>query len=320
MTSFDPSPQQLAIREALLGTSDNLSVSAVAGSGKTTTLVWLLEQLPQTRENSFLPYSIVFLAFNKNIADTLRVRCPRHVQCSTFHSLGLRALKDSGAVKTNVQVSGFKVPKLVWNALGKDHEDTQSVIKLVSLAKSRTGDSPHGVSDFVFQDLAEHYEIDVSSDNAFGVAVSVLEKSNRDLGTIDFDDMLYLPVVLGCEFPSYDYVFVDEAQDTNDVQNEVLWRLQKPVDKKHIIDYFQGIRNDAPPSVPTGVQDEMRAVSPTRTVIVGDPRQAIYGFRGANSDAMSRLQTRFAMKSLPLSVSYRCPKAVVREAQRYLKP
>lgn len=305
MTTFTPSSQQLAIRDALLGTTDNLSVQAVAGSGKTTTLVWLLEQLPQTRENSFLPYSIVFLAFNKNIADTLRTRCPRHVQCSTFHSLGLRALKDSGAVKANVQVSGLKVPKLVWNALGQDHEDAPSVIKLVSLAKSRAGDSPHAVSGFIFQDLAEYYEIDVSSDKAFGVAANVLEKSNRDLGTIDFDDMLYLPVALDCPFPSYDYVFVDEAQDTNDVQSEILWRLQKPERMQKAQECFIA-------------QEAQVLPSPTRTVIVGDQRQAIYGFRGANSDAMTRLQTRFAMKSLPLSVSYRCPKAVVQEAQKYL--
>lgn len=302
MTTFTPSSQQLAIRDALLGTTNNLSVSAVAGSGKTTTLVWLLEQLPQTHENPFLPYSIIFLAFNKNIAETLKPRCPRHVQCSTFHSLGLRALKDSGTVKANVQISGLKVPKLVWNALGKDHEDAQSVIKLVSLAKSRAGDSPH----VDFKAIADQYDIDIGYDKSFDVATKVLAYSTADLSTIDFDDMLYLPAVLGCQFPSYDYVFVDEAQDTNDVQREILWRLQKP------------------PKLPTwclnAPLDKLPEKcpwepSPTHTVIVGDPRQSIYGFRGANSDAMTRLQERFTMKSLPLSVSYRCPRNIVLEAQ-----
>jgi superfamily I DNA/RNA helicase len=99
--------------------------------------------------------------------------------------------------------------------------------------------------------------------------------------------MLYMPVMYGIAFNHYNYIFVDEAQDTNDIQLEILSRLCAPR---------------------------------CRIVAVGDPHQAIYGFRGANADSMTRITERFSCKTFPLSVSYRCPKAVVKEAQRYLQP
>jgi superfamily I DNA/RNA helicase len=98
--------------------------------------------------------------------------------------------------------------------------------------------------------------------------------------------MLYMPVMLGVSFDHYNYIFVDEAQDTNDIQLDILDRLRAPK---------------------------------SRFVAVGDPHQAIYGFRGANADSMSRIARRFSCDTYPLSVSYRCPKAVVREAQKFLK-
>jgi superfamily I DNA/RNA helicase len=106
----------------------------------------------------------------------------------------------------------------------------------------------------------------------------------RDTSCIDFDDMLWLPVILGHKFSTLDWLFVDEAQDTNDIQIEIL---------------------------------ERSLGHSSRFVAVGDPHQAIYGFRGANSDALDKIVARFACRTLPLSVSYRCSKAVVAEAQKF---
>jgi len=103
---------------------------------------------------------------------------------------------------------------------------------------------------------------------------------------IDFDDMLYLPLRSKCTFDKKNYVFVDEAQDTNGVQRALLRRML------------------APP--PHG-----------RLIAVGDPSQAIYGFRGADANAMSALREEFSAVVMPLSVSYRCSRAVVAEAQKY---
>lgn len=307
--TFQPSPQQSDIFSAIEHADENLIVEAVAGSGKTTTIVEGTKRIP--RGTALLAPSIVFLAFNKSIADTLQTRLPRGVQSSTFHSLGFRALKNSSIVPRDVKVDARKCAKLVWNAMG-DTEDTRAVIQLVSLAKSRWSDNIFDSTAYYerpqfWQDIVRHHDVILDdSSRAYAVAQKVLEKSNETLDVIDFDDMLYLPVLHNAHFSFQDWIFVDEAQDTNDIQLEILERLQKP-------------------KVPIGgswLHENQMTVqegkSPTRLCAVGDPHQAIYGFRGANSDSMSRIASRFSCKTYPLSVSYRCSKAVVKEAQRYL--
>jgi ATP-dependent exoDNAse (exonuclease V) beta subunit len=88
--------------------------------------------------------------------------------------------------------------------------------------------------------------------------------------------MIWLPMQLDMDFPQYDFVFVDEAQDLNYAQICFIKKLGG------------------------------------RKVIVGDRKQAIYGFRGADSTAMDL----FKGAQLPLSICYRCPKSVVIEAQK----
>jgi len=280
---FTPTTEQLAFFDGLRHSDGSALLSACAGSGKTTTIVEGLKVLPVRDPETFMPPATLFLAFNKSIADTLRARCPRHVTCATFHSYGYRALRDSGLIPESTLrrkdfIDSRKVPKLVWSQMDREDPDVQSVIKLVSLLKSVV---PGSVSA---EALASHYDLDFAEPKAaFHVAQLVLDRSSKTLNTIDFDDMLYLPILLGLRFAPQAYVFVDEAQDTNDIQLEILSRS-----------------------------------SPSRLVAVGDPFQAIYGFRGANSDAMQRIATRFSCTSLQLSVSFRCPKRVVAEAQRAL--
>lgn len=284
---FNPSPQQQVIFNELAKGLEfcelpffNIIVDAKAGSGKTTTIVRGMSYIPR---EDLLPPKIVFLAFNKSIADTLSRQCPAGVMCSTFHSLGFRALKGSGVVPRDVKVDGRKAMRLVWNAVNdREDPDTRNIIKLVSMAKTVAVD----VSEIDFDDVIYHHDITLErKERAISIVRSVVEATLQDTNTIDFDDMLYMPVMLGVSFDHYNYIFVDEAQDTNNIQLEILSRLMAPR---------------------------------CRLVAVGDPHQAIYGFRGANADSMSRIAERFQCKTFPLSVSYRCPKAVVREAQRYL--
>jgi DNA helicase-2/ATP-dependent DNA helicase PcrA len=101
--------------------------------------------------------------------------------------------------------------------------------------------------------------------------------------SVDFDDMLYLPVIAGVEFDRYDVVLVDEAQDVSGIQMEMIGRM-----------------------------------AAGRVIAVGDRKQSIYGFRGAGTESMDILQHRFQMRALPLSVSYRCPVAVVRHARQWV--
>lgn len=123
------------------------------------------------------------------------------------------------------------------------------------------------------------------TDRVIEIARMVLQYSNQDLINIDFDDMLYLTLRNGAPVRQYDNVFVDEAQDTNAVQRALLHRMVRPGG---------------------------------RLIAVGDRGQAIYGFRGTDSDAMEQMQEEFNATELPLSISYRCPQSVVRAAQEYV--
>lgn len=296
--TFQPSPQQSAIFDEISRGTSNIIVDAKAGSGKTTTILEGMKYIP--RGDSLLPPAITFLAFNKNIADTLKARVPSGVSCSTFHSLGLRALKASGHVDPVVArskdfVDGRKVPRLVWNAMDRDAPDVQNVIRLVGLAKSQW---PTAVEESDWRVLITHHDLQFEDERfAISVAVEVLRASDKDLKKIDFDDMLRLPVLLDAPFDLQDWIFVDEAQDLNSVQQEIVGRLRKIVNCH---------------------DDYEKPYSPTRLIAVGDPHQAIYAFRGASHDSMDLLAARFGCKTFPLSVSYRCPRLVVAEAQKYL--
>lgn len=284
MSTFSPSPQQSAYFDALLSTSSNLMLDAKAGCGKTTTLVEGLKLLPLRRTGELLPLSCVFLAFNKSIADTLSSRCPSHVECSTFHSLGFRALKQILPLGRDAIDRGQKKWKtLLWDTFPKDHPDSAAAARLLSLVRSSW---PTPETAGAVERLAEYMDIPIDDDTTAKKVLLILERGNRDMTCCDFDDMLYQPVRLGASFRARDYVFVDEAQDTNGIQVEILRRL---------------------------------GGATTRYIFVGDPAQAIYGFRGAGTDSMSTLAQEFQCNVMPLSVTYRCPKAVVTEALPWLQ-
>lgn len=283
------SPYQLAFFDFVSNGSGNAFVRAVAGSGKTSTSVAAVSRLPARQPGDVIAQSIRFLAFNKAIADELQRRVPSHVTCSTFHSLGFAALKQ--VIGRDVKVEGRKVSKLVWNVVNdRDNPDTQNIIRLVSLAKNIGIGCLIDDTDENWHEIIRNYDLQLDEPNtAVRIARKCLSASNANRKEIDFDDMLYLAVLLNALFSPLDYVFVDEAQDTNFIQIEVLRRCAKPA-------------SEASPN-------------PTRYFFVGDPAQAIYGFRGAGRDAIETIIREFACVTLPLSVCYRCGKSIIKRAQ-----
>ena len=99
-------------------------------------------------------------------------------------------------------------------------------------------------------------------------------------GVIDFNDQIYMPALFGGTFPKFPRVMVDEYQDQSPVNHAMLQRLVKG-----------------------------------RLIGVGDPYQNIYGFRGAKAGGMTDAIQTYSMSVLPLSVSFRCPEAIVRAAR-----
>ena len=285
--TFAPSPYQLAIYAHLEDVANgSLMVDAVAGSGKTTTIVNALDHLPE------MP--TLFLAFNKSIAGELDARTPRHVMCKTFHSLGWNALRNLWGKVPRVDASKTwrimdgRFPGYPGLAVHDSEHYGAFVKRLVGLAKSAGIGATEDITTEALDALATHHDLYLSSkDASWGRALEltgrVLDASRRIHDSIDYDDMLWLPVHLGARFRRYPLIFVDEAQDTNELQGVILAKSMA--------------RNG-------------------RVVFVGDPGQAIYGFRGADASAMDRLQERFDCTRLPLSVSYRCAQGIVAEANR----
>lgn len=268
-----PSKYQQRIFDFIQHESGSAIIEAVAGSGKTTTIVDAVRLLPDQ--------DYIFLAFNKSIAEELKAR---GVRASTFHALCFAELNSRLAKRPKVD-SG-KV-RLLFNNLVSDEEKEEyyDLPKLVSLAKNSAFQCNE--SNEEWETLIEEHNLTFQNiDRAVRLADRLLCLSNDRLDIIDFDDMLYLPWLKNFSLRSYRTVFIDEAQDTNTLQLLLLRKL---------VDPFAG-----------------------RLIAVGDQAQAIYGFRGAGTGSMAAMSKMFSCAELPLSISYRCPKLVVQEAQKYV--
>lgn len=229
--------------------------------------------------------SHIYLAFNRAIAKELE---NKGVNGRTFHSLCRTAVMNH---KKTTQVEEHKLRRLVDAKLSGDEAEMYGsfVTRLVSLARNAGVGCLVPPTDQVFSDLADHHELEPDSEfadigKALELAQQLLQWSNES-PLIDFDDMLYLAVKDGLSLPKFDNVFVDEAQDTNAIQRAILRKIMKPT---------------------------------TRLFAVGDEAQAIYGFRGADSNSMQLLKDEFDCVEMPLTVTYRCGTSIVEYAQQWV--
>jgi len=276
---MQPSTYQQAIFDFVATGHGNAIINAVAGSGKTTTVV---EALKLTQGDA------VFLAFNKAIAEELKARVPSHVQARTFHSLCYGPVTRALGVR---EVNTNKLRNLVELTFEDEERRLYGAFacKLVGLARQEGVHALVPDTEGVWADIVAKHNIELDSDDAtiargIELARKLLEMSNGMLD-MDFDDMLYFAVLKGIKLPTFDWVFVDEAQDTNAIQRAILRKILRP-----------------------------RA----RLVAVGDPAQAIYGFRGADGNSLQLIREEFKAAELPLSVSYRCAKSIVDHARQYV--
>jgi DNA helicase-2/ATP-dependent DNA helicase PcrA len=288
--SYSPSQYQQAIINWLMTGTGNALVDAKAGSGKTSTLCMLSDVIPNDARTR-----AAFLAFNRPIADELKRRLPSHVQAATWHSVCRSALlrMPEFARFANVRswVNGSKFHVLfdmIVNTYMDGEKFRSGTKQLVGLMKANA--LLPDCMDADIMTLIEHFEIDFDEASADGgveqgvrMAREVLTLNNSMLDVIDFDDMLYFAYIMNAPLMKYTHVFIDEAQDTNLIQRRLLARLLS---------------------------------ASSRLIAVGDPQQAIYGFRGADSEAMNNIADEFACERFPLSISYRCPRKVIALAQR----
>jgi superfamily I DNA/RNA helicase len=281
---MQPSKYQQAIFDWIKTGQGSAIIEAVAGSGKTTTIIGALQKIDPGKK-------AIFLAFNKSIAETLKSRVPQHATAATFHSVGFRAWSRANKF---CQLDDRKTSKILREMIDFEQNQTYGnyIRQIVDLAKQA------GVGCLVpdevktWQEIAEYYDIRIDNPDhnynlleaeAIEIARKVLRKSVETAQhTIDFNDMIFMPIKNNLPLDQYDWVFIDEAQDTNNVRRELASRMLKP---------------------------------DGRLVAVGDSHQAIYGFAGANSDSMNLIHNAFNCQIFPLSVSYRCAKNIVQAAK-----
>jgi DNA helicase-2/ATP-dependent DNA helicase PcrA len=278
---------------AVLDTHSNLFAEAVAGSGKTTFIVEVCNRLPKNLKSAFC-------AFNKAIAQELVNKLPKHVEAKTLHSMGFGAIRDN--LGKAVHMEETKTALLLSDVIKEDSDEYKASVafyaRLIGLAKNNLLISP--VSKDTWQNLINEYGLTLP-ESGFSIETlnTVFDRSSDksckrnlfnkffrkivELPLIDFDDMLYYPAKYNWNCgKGLDVLCVDEAQDLNAAQSAMLETANK---------------------------------NGTRIIAVGDEKQAIYGFRGANSKSISELINKFSMKKVPLSITYRCSKSVVKLAQ-----
>lgn len=256
-------------------------VGAVAGSGKTTTIVKALKFTSPDDK-------VAFVAFNRHIAKELGKRAPEHVHVSTLHSLGYGNVRNAlGKVEVE--------PRKLWHIIADVAEEVvenyetfdtlqangQSISRLVSLCKATLQEpTPENL-----EWIADRWNIETNgiTEIIHKLVAQVYQKSIEQTEVIDYDDMIFFSAtgVVPCE--KFDFLFVDECQDLN---------------KAQIAMALKSIKDSG------------------RIIAVGDEFQSIYGFRGADVDAIPNIIEALSATVLPLSISYRCPTSHVALAQR----
>jgi superfamily I DNA/RNA helicase len=287
--TFTPSAYQVAILEYIKTQGGHLSINAVAGSGKTTTLESIAELLQGNKVVSF--------AFNKHIADTLAIRLKQYgTEVKTINAFGHGICMRN--LHGRVELNDRKYSKIVNDMLNKTAPFSQWAWSNNPAEKEKFDSAQKWLTTVAnkirlvladFNDVRECLKVGhqfgvvyegTHGDQLFGMVKRVIAEGLRqakELKVIDFADQVFLPVHLGWAAPQFDYVLVDEAQDLNAAQRKLVFKA---------ISKLGG-----------------------RMIAVGDISQAIMGFAGADAHSFRLIQSELNAELLPLSVCYRCPKS-----------
>lgn len=261
----------------------NAVINAKAGSAKTTTAEEALHYIPIAKQ-------VLFIAFNKTIAEKLQNDCRDlpNIKAMTYHSLGFSILRENiGMVRLNeYKYKSFITSNISRLSDGFSDKLTQdaiksyifNVIRLTDLSRYNLAQSEDEIST-----MCVKYGVELLG-NEIESVLRVLEWGKGNTDTIDYTDMEWLPVELGFETRrhKYDWVIIDEAQDSSIVQQTLVKKC-----------FRRG----------------------TRFMALGDAYQSINGWCGGDSDAFDNFLKSENTIQLDLPISYRCSKRVIELAQ-----
>lgn len=299
---FKPSKYQQDIFDFVKNGKGNILISAMAGSGKTRTLIELAKRIPVDED-------IIFLCFNKSIKDELKQKLPKQTRASTLHGLGNYMFYRNGVkpAVTETKLETMIIDRLVkFGGPDKVFDKKQDLIEyryeqqqkrkeilrengeqnekiLIEYLKDVIPQIKQTMCDLTIEDidaLPNVYEKTTSF--RLELISDIMQKSLDMPQIIDFVDMMWIPVKKQYESKKYKWIFVDEVQDLSRVQFELI-KLVYSED--------------------------------TRIVAVGDRKQAIYGWRNADIHSMDNFKEYFNAKEFSLNICYRCAKNIVKKAQ-----
>lgn len=280
MSKLTPSSYQKDIFNFIKEGNGNCVINAVAGSGKTTTIVGSLKFIPSDK-------SVIFLAFNKSIVEDIKLKVPSNVIVKTFHSLGAssiyKAYRDKAQLDNNKIFDFINNMSPRWSMIDKKEIDVDyklRIKKIVDLARNTLCVEPEQLKD-----ICDKHQIDVLG-KEIERSIKIINDANNDISKFDFTDMIYWPSSYDhFQLEKYDYIYVDECQDLNKAQHTLIQKL------KH---------------------------NSSRVIAVGDKNQAIYGFTGADSESFDNLTKMANTTLLPLSVNYRCGSSIIQLAKNFV--
>lgn len=291
---WSPSDYQVSIWNWIETGRGHAAVAAVAGSGKSTTIL---------QGAKLVSGPGMFLAFNKSIATELGGRLAgTTMRASTIHSHGYSACRSLGRLKVDSRkywdlargvereakagrLFGGMLPARAARKMTDKPKSfpTKEIVKLVDLARLSLVDCGLPEGDFAgeIDDLAaaQGLQWDYAYDGVVHrVTQRLMQQGMSDTRIVDFTDMVWLPVVLGLTPKRYPWLFVDECQDLARASLELI---------------------------------KMSVARGGRVLFVGDGTQAIYGFAGADVQSFDRIVDFCDGATLPLSVCYRCPRSAL---------
>jgi len=276
---FTPTTEQTTLLSTFSDTKESIIVSAFAGCAKTTSIELLAKTIPRHT-------STLIVAFNVKIKEELERRLSKtHCQVMTMNALGNAALRNglgkSFTLDNNKPYRLLREILISENiALPKaDQPVVLSLYRKAMMAGLVPSDFPHESLLPDEPDTWQDLEWDASANAIFVARLLLIRSINEALaGTITYDDQIYISTMFGGRFPRFALVIVDEAQDLPPMNHRMIAKA---------------------------------AVS--RIIAVGDEKQSIYAWRGADTNSMSNIRKlRPSFITLPLTLTFRCPKLIVR--------
>lgn len=259
-----------------------IHVKALAGCGKTTIMTEKDYYLPEQLRNDS-----VSVAFNSDISKVLENRVAPGVEAKTIHALGRAALVVAfPKLKSRDALDNRKYMGYIQAHLGNE-SDTMVARENLRLMMDRARDqlawTPEEMEPIFEQFAMESGHLVVRE--FLVLAAKILNQAIRDTSRMDFGDMIAMPIYHNLPLRRYSVVSVDEYQDLCPSQHELLDRSVKP----------------------GGLM-----------FTVGDENQAIYLWRGADSESIARGCARYDSQVFPLPRTYRCGSKIVASANRYV--